>query len=59
VAFLVAISGEGRGIVGVPSSLTEVLPKALEAEFDINRRIFIQKNLFKGHFYVSQSFLIL
>jgi len=45
VAFLVATSGVGKGIVGVPSSLTEVLPKALEAEFDINRRIFIQEIL--------------
>jgi hypothetical protein len=42
VAFLVAMSGLGKGIVGVPSSRTEVLPKALEAEFDIKRRIFIQ-----------------
>jgi len=51
VAFLVATSGEGKGIVGVPSSLTDVLPKALEAEFDINRRIFMQKVVFKRDFH--------
>jgi len=51
VAFLVATSGEGNGIVGVPSSLTDVLPKALEAEFDINRRIFIQEILFNGQLF--------
>jgi len=47
VAFLVATSGEGKGIVGVPSSLTEVLPQTLEAVFDIDRIIFIQRTLFK------------
>jgi len=36
------MSGEGKGIVGVPSSLTDVLPKALEAELVTKRRIFIQ-----------------
>jgi len=45
VAFLVGMSGDGKGILGVPRSLTEVIPKALEAEFEIVRRIFIQIEL--------------
>jgi len=55
VAFLVATSGVGKGIVGVPSSLTEVLPKALEAEFDIARRIFIQVIVMEVQLYASPS----
>jgi hypothetical protein len=42
VAFLVAISGFGRGMVGVPSSLTVVLETAFEAASEISRKIFIQ-----------------
>jgi len=44
------MSGGGKDTQGVvQSSLTEVLPKALEAEFDIKRRIFIQLKEF-SHF---------
>lgn len=57
MAFLVAMSGLGKGIVGVPSSRTDVLPKALEAEFDIKRRIFIQLEEFL-HFLTDIQYLV-